>query len=227
LHLPRHPIQSLRYRLPRRQPRGGIPKSTLKRYLPEDAVILEAGAHRGTDTVVFAGMWPDGQVHAFEPIPEVYEHLERATAALPNVKTYRCALGERTAVERMYVSGGGQDASSSLLAPRDHLSAYPEITFDETQEVEVMTIAAWASRERIERVDGMWLDMQGAELAALRAAGPILETTRAIILEVFLVPLYAGAPLWPEVREWLTAQGFRVKREALGESYGDALVIRD
>ena len=32
----------------------GISKLALKRYIPRDAVIVEAGAHRGFDTVHFA-----------------------------------------------------------------------------------------------------------------------------------------------------------------------------
>ena len=77
----------------------------------------------------------------------------------------------------MFVSGGAGDASSSLLAPKAHLHEWPDISFDSTVEVPVTTLAAWGERENIARVDGMWLDMQGYELAALKAAGPLLDTT--------------------------------------------------
>jgi 2-O-methyltransferase len=66
----------------------------------------------------------------------------------------------------MYVSRGGDvGRSSSVLAPEEHLTVFPDIPFDEIVEVEMTTIAAWAEREGIQRVDGMWLDMQGYELA--------------------------------------------------------------
>jgi FkbM family methyltransferase len=224
LRLPTQPVKRLKRQL---RPSRDWRKKGLKRYVPTDGVILEAGAHIGQDTVELARIWLDGHIHAFEPIPRVYELLERNTSDSSNVKTYRYALGDRTAVEPMYVSGGAGNQSSSLLAPEEHLAVFPEISFDEVMKVEVTTIAAWAEREEIDRVDGMWLDMQGYELAALKAAGPVLDSTRAIVLEVSLVPLYQRAPLWPEVRDWLQAREFHVEETALGESSGDVLVVRD
>jgi FkbM family methyltransferase len=205
----------------------GIPKQALKRYIPTDAVIVEAGAHRGIDTVQFARLWPDGRIHAFEPVPHVYGHLLRNTAHYRNVKTYQLALGDRDAAMPMWLSDPKHDYSSSLLEPREHLDEFPEIAFEETTSVQVTTLASWAEREGIDRIDGMWLDMQGYELAALKAASPILETTRAIIMEVSATELYAGVPLWPEVQGWLESQGFRIEQEHwYRQSFGDVLAAR-
>jgi hypothetical protein len=47
------------------------------------------------------------------------------------------------------------------------------------------------------------------------------------MLEISLVELYAGCPLWPEVRLWLANQGFQVVIEDLYSAHaGDALVVR-
>jgi FkbM family methyltransferase len=192
-------------------------------------VIVEAGAHQGTDTVELARRFPRGVVHAFEPIPDLYEQLSRNTAAYPNVRTYPLALGEAESVEPMWIGGGAEDASSSLLPPKDHLSVYPEITFESSVRVTVTTLRDWARREGIERVDGMWLDMQGHELAALKAAGALLATVRAVILEISAIELYDGAPLWPEVRAWLEETGFRIAAESWHKGTavdGDALAVR-
>jgi FkbM family methyltransferase len=205
----------------------GIPKRALKRYIPEDAVIVEAGAHHGFDTTQFARLWPEGRIYAFEPVPHVYEELERNTAHCGNVTTYQLALGDKDAVMRMWLSDRAHDYSSSLLEPRKHLDEFPEIGFEETTSVRVTTLASWAAREGIDRIDGMWLDMQGYELAALKAAGPILETTRAVILEVSATELYAGVPLWPEVQAWLEGQGFQIEQEHwYRPSFGDVLAAR-
>jgi 2-O-methyltransferase len=205
----------------------GIKKRALKRYIPRDAVIVEAGAHRGIDTVQFARLWPDGRIHAFEPVRHVYEHLQRNTANYRNVTTYQLALGDRDAVMRMWLSDREHDYSSSLLEPRKHLDEFPEIEFQETAPVPVTTLGSWAAREGIDRIDGMWLDMQGYELAALKAAGPILGTTRAIILEVSATELYAGVPLWPEVRAWLDSHGFRIEQEHwYRQGFADVLAVR-
>lgn len=231
VRVPRHPIRSLQHRLqPLRGPNvstTALKRQALKRYLRRDAVILEAGAHRGTDTIALARMFPLGRIHAFEPIRELYEQLRRNTAECPNVTTYPLALGEAETVESMWVGGSAEDGSSSLLAPKAHLDVYGDIRFDRTQAVHLTTISEWARREGVERIDGMWLDMQGYELTALKAAGPVLATTRAMILEISALELYDGSPLWPEVRGWLEGNGFRVRTESWHKSGvdGDALVV--
>jgi 2-O-methyltransferase len=205
----------------------GIPKRVLGRYIREDAVIVEAGAHRGIDTVQFARLWPDGRIHAFEPVPHVYEHLQRNTAPYGNVRTYQLALGDRDAAMPMWLSDPEHDYSSSLLEPREHLAEFPEIAFEQTMSVRVTTLESWAEREGIDRIDAMWLDMQGYELAVLKAAGAVLETTRAIIMEVSATELYAGVPLWPEVRAWLESQGFQIEQEHWHrQSFADVLAAR-
>lgn len=190
-------------------------------------MLLEAGAHRGTDTVDLARRWRRGYVHAFEPVPEVYSHLVKATSALRNVSTYSVALGETPGTAEMHIGSGTHDASGSLLAPKETKQVFPELSLDTVVEVGVTTIEAWATEHQIDRIDGMWLDMQGYELAALKAAGPIIDTVQAIVIEMSVVELYEGCPLWPEVREWLEETGFRVEIEDLYHpATGDALVVR-
>jgi FkbM family methyltransferase len=201
------------------------PKYLFRRYLPEDAVIVEAGACTGTETQVLARDWPHGRIHAFEPVPEMYKQLESNTAGLANVSIYPHALGDRDGEAVMWIGG----PSSSLLEPKGHLNAYPGVSFDDDPaRVEATTLASWAARHGIDRVDGIWLDLQGSELVALRAAGGVLETTRAIVLEASKVELYAGGPRWAEVRAWLREHGFRVRGwrwDATG-NHGDVLVVR-
>ena len=186
MRIPRHPIRALRHRLT-------DPKYLFCRYLPDEAVVVEAGADRGeifrSHVEVLAAAF-----HAFEPRPDAYEDLVQNTADCPNVSVYPLALGAAEATAEMWVGG----MSSSLLAPTLHLDAYPEVAFTEKVTVETTTLAAWARHHGIERIDGMWLDMQGYELAALKAAGGLIDTTRAIVLEVLRVELYEGCPLWPE-----------------------------
>lgn len=142
-----------------------------------------------------------------------------------NVRLYQSALGASTGDVSMWVSKGGQHGASSVRAPKTHLKTFPYVSFGERIEVPITTLDEWALRERIRRVDFFWLDMQGHELTALQHASTLLPSVRAILLEVFAEELYEGAPLWPEVREWLAGHGFIVVRSALGgRASGDVLV---
>ena len=70
-------------------------------------------------------------------------------------------------------------------------------------------------KEAIDHVDFLWLDMQGHELAVLKASPRMLNSARAIHTEVSLKETYRGVPLYPEFRHWMENKGFKVVREAL------------
>jgi FkbM family methyltransferase len=193
--------------------------------LPPHPIVLEAGAHRGEDTAKFAAV--AGHVHAFEPVATLFDSLDHIARRHENVTAYQLALGGANGVQKMWLASGRHQASSSLLTPTGHRMVFPEIAFKKTVSVRVMTLRSWAEMENVERLDGAWLDMQGVELAMLKAAGPILNTVTGIVLEVSLTELYEGMPLWPEVREWLEEREFSVVAEDLyHEHFGDVLVAR-
>lgn len=204
-----------------------IPLSYIALFLPPAPVVVDAGAHNGSETVQMSLLWPQGTVHAFEPVPAVFRQLEANTHHLSNVCRYPVALAGVNADLTMHVSSGGTDASSSLLAPKEHLAANPHVVFEEQIIVSALTLDTWAEQCHCSRVDFLWLDMQGGELAALKAAPRLLAAVQAIHLEAATVELYAENPLYPEVRGWLENQGFQVEIEALAHaSGGNAFFVR-
>jgi len=199
----------------RRSNFGTVPKSYIKRFLPSNPVIVEAGAHIGTDTLEMAKIWPSGTIYAFEPIPELFKQLEMNVHNINNIKCYPFALSHTVESSTMYVSSGSSDGSSSLLSPKEHLREHPDVEFLDTIQVNTITLDVWAEKYGITHVDFLWLDIQGHELSVLKAAQNILKTIRAIYTEVHLVDSYEGGALYPELRSWLESYGFRVEHEAL------------
>lgn len=94
--------------------------------------------------------------------------------------------------------------------------------------VQTTTFDRWASAEGIERVDMLWLDMQGYELDALKASPRLLATVRVIHTEVCTKELYRGVALYPALRGWIESQGFRLVVEAIppGWDAGNVLFVR-
>jgi FkbM family methyltransferase len=183
--------------------------------LPSAPVIVEAGAHGGGDTVRLARGWPRGHVHAFEPVPSLFERMSTRVRNRHNVSCYPLALSDSVGSAEIFISSGASDASSSLLRPTGHLVEHPQIDFNQVVDVPVTTLDAWAHEHGIDTVDFMWLDLQGGELAALRGASTLLVRVRVVYSEVSLKPMYQGGPLYPEFREWMAANGFSVVREKL------------
>src|SRR6266487_2479433 len=62
---------------PELRKRTPITHYDIARRLPARPVIVEAGAHNGSDTVVLARLRPGAFVHAFEPVPRLFQELTR------------------------------------------------------------------------------------------------------------------------------------------------------
>ena len=191
-----------------------IPRRTIARFLPNDPTIIEAGAANGEDTARSAAFWPGCRIFAFEPVPQLFEQLLAAVAPHPNVRAVPMGLFNRCGEARMHLSNNGF-GSSSILKPTGHLAFHPHVAFDEEITITVTTLDDFAAEQGITAVDLLWLDMQGAELTALKAGERILADACAIHIEVSLRPTYESAPLYPEVRAWLGSRGFSVAKEAL------------
>jgi len=207
--------------------KGVIPKKYFRSFLPKNPVILEAGAHKGSDTVELAKMWPEGTIHAFEPVPDLFKKLVKKTRNYDNVVCYQLALGNATGPDTMYISTGASDGSSSLLPPKKHLEIYPTIYFDDKIQVSIVTLDEWADKNNIKTVDFLWLDLQGMELKVLQSGCTILKTVKAIYSEVSSIEGYEHQNLYSELQDWLEKEGFHVEREAVENGEGNVFFLRN
>lgn len=185
----------------------------IKRKIPSNPVIIEAGAHIGSDSGRFAQIWKDAKIYAFEPIPNVYSQLVKNTAAYNNIKTIPLALSDNNGITKMFVSSGRSDASSSLLAPKQHLEVHPDVQFNETISVETIKLDDFCLNNNISHIDFMWLDMQGYELPMLMASKKMISNITLIYSEVSLIETYEGVSTYQKYKEWMEESGFRVYKE--------------
>lgn len=202
-------------------------------FLPRNPVILEAGAYDGADTILLKRHFGrNSTIHAFEPIPELYKRIAVKTHKYPYIYTYMLALGDFIGQSIFHISeiNNATSASSSLLPPKDHCIHAPEVAFTKELEVSVTTIDQWAKDNKVGFIDFMWLDMQGYELNALKAAPNLLKTVRAILTEVEFVEAYKGQYLYHDVKNFLESEGFTLIAVNFDIDnprwFGDALFVR-
>lgn len=203
-------------------------------HLPDAPTILEVGAFSGRDTVTMATRWPQGVIHAFEPVPEIFANLESTTAHLPNVHRHHIALSDTIGMATFYVAERSTQPGKATQAGSLH---EPQATFTDTSmifprtaAVQTTTLDAWAKEQNIQNIDLLWLDTQGHELAIVQAAPHMLAHTAVIFTEVSFVQRYEGQPSYQEVVSWLQEHGFQViGRDFEDESavpFGNILCIR-
>jgi 2-O-methyltransferase len=213
----------------KKSPQFSITKGELKQILPDDAVILEAGVCDGRDTLEFANEFPRGTIYGFECEPNFYKEATLKVGSRNNVKLFPLALSDKDGLVSYHVSilNNSITGSGSILPPKLHTEIHPDIKFPTVITVEATTIQNWAIKNNVQRIDFMWLDLQGAELKALHGAGEILDSVSAIFTEVSLIETYDGVPLYGELKRFLSTRGFRVEREFLPyKDMGNVFFVR-
>ena len=205
-----------------------IPKESILKYLPQNPVIIDCGAHIGTDTIDFA-KYQGSTVYAFEPIKYIFDKLVLNTNQYKNVSNFNFALSSCDGFADMYVSTGSSDGSSSLLKPKKHLKFHPDVFFNRVERVNCKTLDTWAKENNVNRIDLLWLDMQGSEKAMLMVSDIILETVSVIHTEVSLYETYEGMGNYFSLKKFLKNKGFKVVIEAIPKNDygGNVLFVRD
>lgn len=187
--------------------------SITKKYLPdENLVILNAGTYDGKEIPAMKRFWSNCTIHAFEPVPEIFKILKKKTAKRSNVICYQLALAENNEEKEFFMSHdprnpGKPAMSGSLLEPKEHLK-YSHIQFNDKIKVHAMNLDDWAQSYGIEKIDFLWLDLQGYELPVIKSAPKIVSTAKAIYTEVEFVEAYKGQPLWEDVKAWMDQNDF-------------------
>lgn len=185
----------------------------LEKLLPADATIVEAGAYDGRDTKKLSTIFPQAKIHAFEPVPEIFAELAAQTASFANINRYQLALSNKTGTTTFYVSEhpkkpGKICQAGTVMAPKERLTKSP-IFYPRTIAVPTITLDTWAEENGISKVDFMWLDLQGHELAVLKEATQLLTATSLIYIEVNFIEAYQEQPSAHEIDAWLNNKGFK------------------
>lgn len=206
------------------------PLDVIAQFIPEDPVIFEAGGHYGDDTAGFAKKWPQGRIISFEPNPHAFEMLSEIACKFPNVSAHRLALGDANGPAIFHVCYGTTgdnpifEGASSLLEASDWQAIHykgPKIV------VPCVVLDDWCRANGVERIDFMWLDLEGFELQALRSSPNILETVKAIYIETNFLEFRKGMTQYHELKRFM--EGFRFKLVAhwYAEGFqGNAIFVR-
>jgi FkbM family methyltransferase len=206
-----------------------ISKIYIKKYLPDNPVIIDAGANDGSDSIEMSRLYSKkARIFAIEPLPSVFMQLQRNIRRYKNIKAFSIALSNKNGEQELHVSSGASIGSSSLLKPDTHLQDHPDVLFNERIKVQTMTLDEWAKENGINHVDFLWFDLQGFELNVLKQSKIIFPTVKVVHMEVSTKNTYEGVTLYPEIKFWMEDHGFYLDKEAIpkGWDMGNVLFIR-
>jgi FkbM family methyltransferase len=177
--------------------------------------VVEVGARDCTETLDFHRTFPNAAIYTFECNPAMLPRCREAVQGLARIKLTEKAIGDSEGSVAFYpidqaqtVTGqrDGNPGASSLFRAAGN---YPEERYVQNETiVQATTLEKFLSEEKIAAVDLLWMDIQGAELLALKGMGERIATVKLLHLEVEFFHIYQGQPLFGEVHRFLRKHGF-------------------
>jgi len=163
-------------------------KKTFLRLVRDGDVVFDIGANRGDFTVLFSHMvGRHGSVHAFEPVPPTFQELGgriQSECRFQNVSLNPCALGDVEGQFQIQVPAG--DFGQASL--RNHAIASWSRPERQNFDCQVRTLDAYVVAQQIGRLDFLKIDIEGAELPALRGGQQTLDRFHPIIHCEYFAP---------------------------------------
>ena len=187
----------------------------LSEAVPRGGVVVEGGAHLGFVTVHAArAVGPEGRVFVFEPNVEVLDVLRE------NLHVN----GVEARVEIVPKALGGSSGRARFYVRADESSLYEPAGGSDPVDIDVVR-----ADEAIQgAVDVVKLDVEGAELAALRGMEGFItgqRSPRALFLECNPVLLARAGSSPKELFAWLAARSYDV--EWIDEANGRTVPISE
>jgi len=181
----------------------------VRRFLRPGDVFVDGGAHVGMFSLVAAAaVGATGSVYAFEPSPETYAGLEANVAlnGFGNVRAHQEALAAEDGILQFTVFDGDTAAFSSVHPGSD-------VAGGRTIDVASKRLADRVPQEVWPRIAMLKLDVEGAELDALRGAEPLLDAVHPVILMEFVPGHFKAFGVDPrDVLAFLTDKEYRLLR---------------
>lgn len=195
-----------------------------------DLQILHVGAHKGEERQSYSDL---------SALKVVWIEANPTLAAALAEKIFQSKDFKFETVINTAVSNSDNDSvvfnianngqSSSLLEMGLHRDWYPSIEF--TSQIRISSTRGDTllnqHKELAEGLNYLHLDIQGAELEALKSFGSRLSQFKWIYCEVNRVELYKGCGLIWDIDDYLLKQGFhRTDCIFTKEKWGDAFYVR-
>jgi FkbM family methyltransferase len=142
------------------------------------SIIVEVGANYGNDTAHFVND-KNNEVWAFEPTPELIEHLSNRFRGDKNFHLIGKAVDIEETTKVFNIAGGGDWGCSSLYEFADDIhekwEGRPDFQVTHTVEVQTIRLDTFIVENKIEKIDYLWVDAQGNDFKVLKSLGDKID----------------------------------------------------
>ena len=162
----------------------------------------------------------------FEPIPHINKQLKNMFHLDDRVMVLPYAVSDSVGVAKFNVSNNLY--SSSLLPMKEHSKIFPEVSMNDSIEVEQVSLQHIIESGLLAIPDMLYIDVQGAEYMVLSGMDKsLLQHVKIIYTEASTVEMYEGARLLEDIITFLKDDFVFIGFEDMMNTgvHGDALFI--
>jgi FkbM family methyltransferase len=195
-------------------------------------VIFDIGSRDALESVEFSKRFPNTKIYAFEANPTSYKNCLTNAQEIDRIVVINTVVNDFDGFCKFYPintqktitthADGNPGASSMFLSngAADHIEKYVQ---DEI-EMPCTRLDTFCKKHNITSVDAIWMDLQGAELLALKSLGELLDTVQVIETELEINPMYTGQYLFEETNQFLISKGFKMISGNLAVHFGTNVI---
>jgi len=190
--------------------------------------VLHLGANTGQEATTYDKLGIK-QVIWVEALPDIHIQLHNNVSKYPGHVALQACLSDRDNEVVVFRRANNESQSSSFLEFGTHLQEHPGTLFIEEIKMLTKRMDNFLFERGIEIGTGWFLnvDLQGAELLALRGMGDLLYCFDSAYVEVNTRELYKGCPFVRDIDDYLIKfdlVGAETKMTKHG--WGDKLYLR-
>lgn len=196
--------------------------------------IFDVGARDCQQSIALANEFQNANVYAFEANPQTIPlcraniqsyskvHLIEGAVNIFNGEVDFFPIDPK---ETKTTWADGNPGASSLFKANGE---YPLELYVQTKvRVPCHRLDKICSDYKIESVDILWMDLQGAELLALQSLGAQLKKIKYIFTEVSFRPIYHGQCLFPDLHQYLTVNNFSLSSAPKMNQWQDDVIYKN
>jgi len=200
---------------------------TLQKILGTVKIILEIGGHYGEDTLRFYKYFPQSKIYSFEPDPRNISIFKKTCLNIDNITLIEKAVSnldnKQLTFYQIYNESNkhilqdkykyiGLDAYNSLKLNGSGASSLkktnlPNLNIYQEIKVNSIRLDTWITKNNIDLIDFIWIDVQGAEKEVLLGCEKLFHRIKFIQLE-YGETSYEGALTKKDTYNYMTQHNF-------------------
>ena len=206
-----------------------------KKYLHSKNIetIVELGARNCEETLDFYNLLHPKEIYTFECNPFTLPICRERVKGIKSIHLIEKAVCNKNGKIRFYPID--QKKTVTTWKDRNPIASslskasgkYPIEKYVQKEiKVKAIKLKSFFQENNIHKVDLLWMDIQGAELEALKGLEEKITNIKIMHIEVNFLEIYKKQPLFNQVKNYLDKKGFLLLGfNTINEYFGDAIFL--